>query len=248
MSYLFPTIVNSGKILSILGPLISSLIFFGCMTFYDIQSGIDFSPFKDEPIPEDVKPWLEGGEQSRMTASILEAAGNISGSKRRERLHHAMDYIWRNFSSDAWFNSLAFSRTAGEILKDKKLGGCSDFALVQITLFRAVGIPSRMVITANVDWMINSRSNPLSMNEGHSFIEVYLEDKWHLVDTTYRWLFSDYDLNNKSYPHGEYFCKRGRDFWDMNIRNVLDSNKILKNQALKYDGNYETPLYEKFPI
>lgn len=236
------------KIALLLIPLLLSINLFGCTAFINIKSGFDFSLFKDSSIPEDVKPWLEAGDQSILTGSILEAAERISGKNRRERLYQAMDYVWRNFSYDIWFNSLAFTQTAEELFKSKKLGGCSDFALVQITLFRAVGIPSRMVITANVDWLLNSRFHSLAMSEGHSFIEVYLEDKWLLVDTTYRWLFSDYDPGNRSYPHGEYFCKRGVDFWDMGIRNVPDSDKLLKDLAANYCNDYKMPLYEKYPI
>ena len=239
---------DQGKILTLLISLTSLFCFFGCNTFIDIKSAIDFSLFIDSSIPKDVRPWLEEGEQSRISDSVLKAADNSSGRNRRERLYSAMDYIWRNFSYDRWLNPLSFERTAEEIFRSGKLGGCSDFALVQITLFRAVNIPCRMVITANVDWMTNSRFNPLAMSEGHSFIEVFLEDKWHLVDTTYRWLFSDYAPDNKSYPHGEHFCKRGVDFWDMGIRNIHDSDNIMKDLALIYNDDYEMPLYEKCPI
>lgn len=239
--------INKTKILFLFCLFLPWLLL-DCSTFTDIKSSIDFTAFKDTPIPKYIIQWLEGGEQSTITASVKEAAGKISGGNRREKLYNSMDYIWNNFSYDIWLNSLAFTQTADDLFKSGKLGGCSDFALVQITLFRAVGIPSRMIITANVDWMINSRSNRLAMSEGHSFIEVYLEDTWHLVDTTYRWLFSGYDLNNKSYPHGEYFCKRGIDFWDMGIRNSLDSDNILKYQASNYCDDYKSPLYEKYPI
>ena len=220
----------------------------GCSPFIDIKSSIDFPDFQDSSITKDISRWLEGGAQSKITDSIKEVAVKISGRNRRERLYKSMDYIWKNFSYDIWLNSLAFTQTAENLFESKKLGGCSDFALVQITLFRAVGIPSRMIITANVDWMVNSRSNILAMSEGHSFIEVFLEDNWHLVDTTYRWLFSGYNLNNKSYPHGEYFCKRGIDFWDMGIRNSFDSDNILKDLASNYNDDYKIPLYEKYPI
>ena len=212
------------------------------------KPSLDFSVFQDSEIPDGISKWLDSGEQSRVTVLIKDFAKGISGRNRRERLYKSMDYIWQNFSYDILLNPLAFTKTADELFRSRKLGGCSDFALVQITLFRALGIPSRMVITANVDWMINSRFNELAMSEGHSFIEVYLEDDWYLLDTTYRWLLSGYNLKNKSYPHGEYFCKRGVDFWDMGIRSISDCEKLLKDLAGDYNDNYKIPRYEKSPI
>jgi len=105
-----------------------------------------------------------------------------------------------------------------------------------------------MVITANVDWMHQYREDGLAMSEGHSFIEVFLEDRWHLVDSTYRWFFSDYDPGSPYYPHGEYFCKRGKDFWDMGIRNLRDSDIALRERALSYKEDFREPAYPKYPI
>jgi transglutaminase-like putative cysteine protease len=208
----------------------------------------DFSDLKDRPIPEHIVVWLEGGEQTRGTALITAEAQRITGKNRRERLYLAMAYIWSNFRYDSWLNTVAFSRTAHELFESKSLGSCSDFALAQIALFRSVGIPSRMVITANVDWMDQYRHDPLAMSEGHSFIEVFLEDRWHLVDSTYRWLFYDYDPDVLDYPHGERFCKRGKDFWDMGIRNIQDFDELLRGKAAIYAGDFVDPRYPKHPL
>ncbi len=91
--------------------------------------------------------WLEGGAQSTVTPRIVEEAKGISGKNRRERLFRAMVHVWRSFSYDGWLNAEAFHRTADELFESRILGGCSDFALVEIALFRALGIPSRMVVT-----------------------------------------------------------------------------------------------------
>lgn len=208
----------------------------------------DFSKFKDEEVSEDVAIWLESGKQSAITNRIGDEARGIAGSNRRERLFRVMGHIWRTFSYDPWLNAVAFSRTAEELFISRALGGCSDFALVEITLFRALGIPSRLVITANVDWMHSYSTDPLAMSEGHSFIEVFLEDKWYLVDTTYRYLFSDYDQESMSYPHGEYFCRRGKDFWDMGIKSLPDADQVLRSTASNYKAGFREPRYPKHPL
>ena len=159
-----------------------------------------------------------------------------------------MSYVWATFSYDRWLNSKRFLRTADELYQVRVLGGCSDYALVEISMFRALGIPSRMVMTASVDWIYQYRQDDLTMVHGHSFIEVFLERRWYLVDTTFRWFFSEYDPGLPSYPHGEYLCRRGKDFWDMGIKGPDDLDRVMRNLALKYAGDFKEPSYPKQPI
>jgi hypothetical protein len=226
----------------------SVFLFSGCAHLVDTGYPFDFGRFNDSPLPEDVLVWLKGGGQSTVTPRIEAEAKKISGKTRRERLFKAMRYMWQYFTYDRWFKTQAFMRTADELYESRVLGGCSDYALAQITLFRAVGIPARMVVTANVDWIYQYLKNPLTMTEGHSFIEVFLEDRWYLVDSTYRYFFSEYDPGLPSYPHGEYFCKRGIDFWDIGIKSLEDMDRILRGLALNYRGHFEEPAYPKYPI
>jgi hypothetical protein len=175
-------------------------------------------------------------------------ANEISGRNRRERLYKAMRKIWQVFAYDGWLNEVKFSRTADELYKSRALGGCSDFALVEITLFRAVGIPARMILTANVDWVEQRKRDELAPVEGHSFIEVFLEDRWYLVDSTYRWLYSAYDPKRPGFPHGEVFCMRGKDFWDMGLRNAGDLKRLMGAFALAHEGGYQDPRYPRAPL
>ena len=225
-----------------------SLLTFGCAPSLGTPFPFDFTGYQDGPIPEEAARWLNGGAQSAITPRIAAEAREISGGNRRERLFRAMQHAWRTFSYDGWRNTDAFQRTADELFEGRVLGGCSDFALVEIALFRALGVPSRMVITANVDWIYEYSVDRLAMAEGHSFIEVFLEDRWYLVDSTYRWFFSDYDPGLPSFPHGEYFCRRGNDFWDMGIHSVRELEQRLVDLALNYEHDFEEPSYPKYPI
>jgi len=99
-------------------------------------------------------------------------------------------------------------------------------------LFRALGIPARLVITANAQWMAEYRDNPLVMPRGHVFIEAFLEDRWYLVDSTYRLLFKNYRPANPYYPRGEFFFDRCQDFWEIEIYQVEDMENRFKDFAL----------------
>jgi transglutaminase-like putative cysteine protease len=209
---------------------------------------MDFDRLRDEPIPHETLNWLEGGEQSGVSQAMTSIARKIEGKNRRERLYNAAVFVDKNLPLDRWYNDLSFSKTVDELLERGKLGSCSDFALVQIALFRALGIPSRMVITANVNWIHQFRRDRLSMTEGHCFIEVYLEDRWFLFDSTFRWLYSMYDETLTSYPHGEVFCARGKDFWDMGVRTNKDFDTLLRGLATNFGGIYHEPHYPKRPF
>lgn len=205
---------------------------------------IDFSSFHDKSLNAETALWLNEGAQSRITPAIAQAASQINGSNRRERLYKAVDYVWKNFSFNNWYSDKAFALTADELFRNRKLGGCSDFALVSAVLFRSAGIPSRLIITANVDWMVAFQKNDLLITTGHTFIEAYLEDKWYLVDPTNRLLFEGYDEAQKSYPNREYLCLRGTDYWDMGVAGVSDLNSVLRKKAAAYNKEtYNDPKY-----
>ncbi len=199
-------------------------------------------------LPKHVAAWLKEGEQSEVTDQIKSIAVRIKGDTRRERLVRAMAYVWEAFSYDPWLKTEAFTRTAHQLYESRILCGCSDFALAQIVLFRALGIPSRMVLTCNVDWIHIYQHDGVSLPEGHSFIEVYLEDGWHLVDSTYRWMFSGYDPAALYYPHGQIFVRRGADFWAMGIRTISDLERVLRGMLSEYSGGFSEPGYFRHPL
>ncbi|MFC1859892.1 transglutaminase family protein [Thermodesulfobacteriota bacterium] len=210
---------------------------------------VDFSQFQDRPLTDEVSEWLKPGKQSAVTPVIADAAARISGMNRRERLYKAVEYFGKNFKYDNWYNDKAFSRTADMLFQNRLLGGCSDYALVQMTLFRALGIPARLVITANVDWMLAYQANDLLIFKGHVFVEVFLEDRWFLVDSVYLLLFNDYNPLLPCYPRREYFFARCRDYWDIGITDISKLNNILKQKTLGFNEElYTDPQYPQNPI
>ncbi len=220
-----------------------------CARLPEAKQPPDFSRYHDAPLPEATKPWLSEGEQSRISPAVTAVAATISGLNRRQRLYQAVDYVWTHFTYDHFSNQRMFNRTADDLFRERLLGGCSDYALVDATLFRALGIPSRLVITTNIDWLQRYQKNPLHIPTGHVFIEVYLEDRWYLVDSTYRLLFSNYQETLRSYPRNEYFCRRGLDYWQLGLRRVDDIKQLFAEQARLFSINlYTNPTYADQPL
>ncbi len=204
----------------------------------------EFNQYTDSPIPAEASVWLLAGKQTRPGPTIADAANRIAGRNRRERLYQAVDYVWNHFRYERGLNSAMLSRTAEELFKEKTLGGCADYALAQVALFRAVGIPAQVVLTANVAWMQSYKKNDLVMTTGHVFIEVYLENRWYLVDPTYRFLYPHYDRTSKSYPRGEYFVMRGNDYWELGLFDVPTLVDIFYAHALRFHRErYQEPAY-----
>ncbi len=214
----------------------------------------DFTRYRDNPIPPEIAIWLLEGPQTRLTPGIVSASDQIRGINRRERLFKAVDYVWANFRYDNWLNDKAFARTAGELFETRLLGGCSDFALAQVTLFRAVGVPARLVMTANTNWMTDFKENDLLITTGHVFIETYLEDRWHLIDSTYRLLFEGYKPGGKNFPRNEYLFGRAKDFWSVGITDIASLDRAYQPLARVFDresyvnpGYTETKVYARWP-
>lgn len=209
----------------------------------------DFSGHRDGPLPPEVAVWLLEGPQTRLTPAITRVSAQIHGMNRRERLYKAVDYVWANFKYDNWLNDRAFARSAGELFETRVLGGCSDFALAQVALFRALGVPSRMALTANTEWMAEFKENDLLITTGHVFIEAYLEDRWHLIDSTYRLLFEDYDPQGRSFPRNEYLFKRARDYWSLGITDVASLDRVYQPMARTFNpAAYKDPKYPAIKV
>jgi hypothetical protein len=164
-------------------------------------------------------------------------------------MYKAVDYVWANFTYDNWLNDKAFARSAGELFETRVLGGCSDFALAQVALFRALVVPARMVLTANTEWMAEFKENDLIITTGHVFIEAYLEDRWHLIDSTYRLLFENYDPSRRSFPRNEYLYKRAKDYWSLGIKDIASLDRVYQPMARMFDASsYRNPGYPETKV
>lgn len=74
--------------------------------------------------------------------------------------------------------------TADGILSTRRLSGCHDFALVFAAVARNVGYPAIMVDTADAGWVLQRQSGTKGPYVGHVFVEVFLINRWILVDPT----------------------------------------------------------------
>jgi len=161
--------------------------------------------------------FLASGEQSAITDGMavlvehlkeLDVAGKIKGifSILRKLKHKKSDV------KEKW------ARAADQIIVDGYTTGCSDVALVFVTLCRAVGLPAKIIDTADNDWIDKPNLNRLP---GHAYAGFFDGEQWVIVDPSERISGVDIEKDKRT------ITKEGLDFWDMGIRNFDDMKRTF---------------------
>lgn len=179
--------------------------------------------------------------QTRSSPEIEAAVAAIAGTDDFARLLGAIRYVGEHLAYDALQSSEQFSRDAATLFRDRTLDGCSDFALAELALFRALGYPSRLVLTFNAKWVARYRQNKLALPNGHSFIEVLVQGRWRLVDPTQFVIYDDYDPNALYLPGNEIFLARASDFAEVGLTSTEAANARLRQAAEAFTGIYVNP-------
>ncbi len=187
---------------------------------------------------------MPDSEQSRVTSLIREIAQSIietSGPAPLDRIAAAMRHVGESLAYDPWHNRDQFSRTADTLFRERTLGGCSEYALAQLTLIKALGYPARLTLSMNSLWHDRVSGNPLATPNGHSFVEVWTGGAWVLVDPTYFNIYAPYVPGEGFLPGNEIFMIRGGDFWTLGIRSPEDANALLREKSGTFKGRYADP-------
>ena len=197
-------------------------------------------------------PVLAASAQTAASPEIEAAAASIkkaAGSDEYACLLGAMRYVGEHLAYDASSSRDQFRRDAATLFRQRTLDGCSDFALAELALFRALGYPSRLVLTMNAKWLARYRQNPLALPNGHSFIEVWVAGRWHLADPTAFVLYDGYDPNAPYLPGNEIFLTRAIDFTEAGLTSVDAANARLRAAAEAFAGTYANPgLPERWKV
>jgi transglutaminase-like putative cysteine protease len=150
--------------------------------------------------------------------------------------------------------------TVDQLLLSRELGGCHDFALVFAAVSREFGYPAVMIDTYSISWIEQFQKGEAEGHIGHVFVEVYLDDKWILVDPTNGWYVEyDYDPSNPIIPlkgsiagsskeiYGFYAELKGLDSWSYGIYNNADLTQKMDEFASEYDlSDINYPKYQFF--
>jgi hypothetical protein len=141
------------------------------------------------------------------------------------RIFEVLTWIHKNLKLDQneeYKKEYFRTRTSEEIIKSKKLTGCTDYALVFLSLIRASGFEARYVEAIETAWLENGGDKIL----GHIFAEVLIGNDWFIVDPQSAVIRAWYGKRYVIYA-------KGQDSWDIGIRNLDD----LRSKFLEYRNN-----------
>lgn len=168
--------------------------------------------------------WLKEGKQNKVTSQIKQIAKNFSGDDLK-KVVKIINFINKEIEICKDQNkvlSIFAQRSADQVLRDKFSTGCHDIDLLFVTFARAVGLPAKYI--CGID-----KLSP--KNTSHCFSEVYISDKWFLVDVSRGTI--EIHPEKSTFYKNNFVIGIGFDSWDIGIRSFKDwkgkSQKIEKS-------------------
>lgn len=210
------------------------------------------------------RKYLEDGEMSQQFLSSNRLDRKMARAKNdNEKVKILYRYIHAhtrnaNFVSKKYKATHKFQRTAGEIWHDKKMTGCTDYALVFSTLARKYGLPTTILDTVE-QGCFNGLQNNKSPNgvNGHAFCEVLVDGKWVLADPTFKKTEANYDPQNVKLTglHNvlgkQKFVSISRQVDTMQRQSIKEHNENLKKLIVgeePQESIQEAPESEVTPV
>ena len=181
--------------------------------------------------------YLGEGEFTKQDESVRKVSSQMKGKYVDSQIADFMKYLQRktrekfpNGIREEQKIELWRKRSAGEIIHDEFVTGCTDSALVYITLSRAKGIPAIYVETIEEGYL----RNPIGPVRGHVFADIY-------TDTILR---SDFSVPEKPYwvsvnPHRDHN-------WTTFSDTISDTNRSKK--VRRYSKYSEMPELKNLEI
>ena len=178
----------------------------------DFSFGIDYN---------DRSKYLIPGEESNLDDIYLEEIRAAVGTPEDEieDVLQVCEWINRYFTFEDAGGAMAGKSTVDELYASRKFYGCHSLALIISSVLREFGFPAIMIETADVQWGYNYHAGTTQNFTGHVMSEIYVEDKWILLDNNGTYI-EEYDCTNpfisKMYRTntGYFVFAKGVDIWD----------------------------------
>jgi hypothetical protein len=144
--------------------------------------------------------------------------------------------------------------TINDLLKSKELSGCHDHGLVLVSLLRKYNVPAIFVDATGIDWALNYPEK-VQYFSGHVLVELFLDNKWILLDSTARLYIPDYDPTNPIIPitnamesKGYFVMFKGLDPEDYGITDIQQLNDEQKLYATKIKNDFDSFVFPNYTI
>lgn len=157
---------------------------------------------------DEIVKYQQAGRQTQFTPEIQKLASTFQG-KSLDKTRQIIAKL-KSIPVTQFDNSVFRKRTAGQILKDGFITGCTDSDLVFVALARASGLSVKYVETIDKSWLKKGGGSI----QGHQYAEVYDEEqkKWIWVEP----MGARVDIQPPS-NDGREIYRVGLDSWDIGI-------------------------------
>jgi hypothetical protein len=201
---------------------------------YQSAFGIDYGQ------PE---KYMAQGEQTRFAnPSVMGVL--LQRKPGMAQVREIFGWLRAEFKASAEGGAAIGISTTEQLLKDRKMTGCHDWALVYSSFARALGYPAVMVDAAGIPWIKQFQGGQKSPYSGHVFTEIFVEGKWILIDSTNGWTVENgYDPANPIIPlkagfpgettdlYGFYIMRKGLDSWGYGIHSNAELTRLMEETA-----------------
>ena len=182
----------------------------------DFSFGIDYN---------DPGKYLIPGEESDLNDIYLEEIQNAIGTPGNniDDILLVCHWVNQNFTFDNAGGGMAGKNTVDELYEIKTFYGCHSLALIISSILREFGFPAIMIETADIQWGYNYNAGTVQHFSGHVMSEIYVENKWILLDNNCTYV-EEYDSLNPfipilNHPTNAYFVfAKGVDIWDYSAK------------------------------
>jgi hypothetical protein len=186
--------------------------------------------------------YLKSGSQSRLTPDNIATVESQIGQVREDLggVGRVFGWIRQRFQGQAGGGATVGRTDVNDLFIDHVLRGCHDWGLLLTTLVRHFNFPAVMVDTAGISWAESYQSGQPGFY-GHVFIEIYVRDRWIVVDSTAGIFAENYDpqepvlpFTNSAESRGYYVLYKGIDpaGYGVTSPDVLRERMIEFAQAL----------------
>jgi hypothetical protein len=197
-----------------------------------------FKGLFENPYYSNIDQFLQQEALTKQTKQVRKVASIINNKKDISTLKEILNLL-RSIKKDKRPKA-TFEVTASKILSYPILGGCTTFATAFSTLCRTKGIPAVVVDSAYLDWILGGCS--LNYVRGHFFVEVYINNKWYLVDSTAGKLYKQYDRSNWFLPNKYIAFTKSLSFIDPGTTE-RNHNLLQRVAFVNKNINYKNPDY-----
>ena len=197
--------------------------------------------------------YLKTGNQSELEEQYIKEISNQLNIISKDIKNIGVIFKWKqnHFKTYSAGGKFIGKITVNQIMEENALSGCHDHGLILVSVLRKYEFPAIMVDAAGIQWALDFAEGKQNGFKGHIFIEVYVKDRWILIDSTSGEYIENYNPLNSVIPltdQGEgkgYFALfKGLDPEDYGI----NSNKQLTEYLKQFAGKIESieltfPLY-----